>query len=31
MMVQRANHPNSDASDFRRAFQDAAARALGRS
>ena len=29
LMVQRANFPNSDASDVRRAFQDAAARALG--
>ncbi len=29
LMVQRANFPNSDASDVRRAFQDAAAAALG--
>lgn len=28
LMVQRANFPNSDASDVRRAFQEAAARAL---
>jgi CubicO group peptidase (beta-lactamase class C family) len=30
MMVQRANFPNSDASDVRRAFQEAAAKALGK-
>jgi CubicO group peptidase (beta-lactamase class C family) len=30
LMVQRANFPNSDASDVRRAFQQAAADALGR-
>jgi CubicO group peptidase (beta-lactamase class C family) len=30
LMVQRANFPNSDASDVRRAFQQAAARALGK-
>jgi len=29
LMVQRADFPNSDASDVRRAFQDAAAAALG--
>ncbi len=29
LMVQRANFPNSDASAVRRAFQDAAAGALG--
>jgi CubicO group peptidase (beta-lactamase class C family) len=29
LMVQRSNFPNSDASDVRRAFQDAAAAALG--
>ena len=28
LMVQRANFPNSDASDVRKAFQEAAARAL---
>ena len=28
LMVQRSNFANSDASDVRRAFQDAAARAL---
>jgi hypothetical protein len=27
-MVQRANFPNSDASDVRKAFQEAAVRAL---
>lgn len=31
LMVQRANFPNSDASDVRLAFQDAAARALEKS
>jgi CubicO group peptidase (beta-lactamase class C family) len=31
MMVQRSNHPNSDASDFRRDFQKAAAAALKKS
>ena len=30
LMVQRANFPNSDASDVRRAFQEAAAKALGK-
>jgi CubicO group peptidase (beta-lactamase class C family) len=30
LMVQRANFPNADASDLRRAFQDAAAAAVGR-
>jgi CubicO group peptidase (beta-lactamase class C family) len=30
LMVQRANFPNSDASDVRRAFQQAAASALGK-
>ena len=30
LMVQRANFPNSDASDVRRAFQQAAAEALGK-
>jgi CubicO group peptidase (beta-lactamase class C family) len=30
LMVQRANFPNSDASDVRKSFQDAAAKALGR-
>ena len=30
LMVQRSNFPNSDASDVRRAFQEAAAKALGR-
>jgi CubicO group peptidase (beta-lactamase class C family) len=30
LMVQRSNFPNSDASEVRRAFQDAAARALTR-
>ena len=30
LMVQRANFPNSDASDVRRAFQQAAAKALGK-
>jgi CubicO group peptidase (beta-lactamase class C family) len=30
LMVQRANFPNSDASDVRRAFQQAAASALAR-
>jgi CubicO group peptidase (beta-lactamase class C family) len=30
LMVQRANFPNSDASDVRRAFQEAAAKALAR-
>jgi CubicO group peptidase (beta-lactamase class C family) len=30
LMVQRANFPNSDASDVRRAFQEAAGKALGR-
>jgi CubicO group peptidase (beta-lactamase class C family) len=30
MMVQRANFPNSDASEVRRAFQEAAAEALGK-
>jgi CubicO group peptidase (beta-lactamase class C family) len=30
LMIQRANLPNSDASDIRRAFQDAAARALAK-
>ena len=30
LMVQRANFPNSDASDVRRAFQQAAANALGK-
>ena len=30
MLVARANHPNSDGSDFRRAFQKAAAAALAR-
>jgi CubicO group peptidase (beta-lactamase class C family) len=30
LMVQRANFPNSDASDVRRAFQEAAARTLPR-
>jgi CubicO group peptidase (beta-lactamase class C family) len=30
MMVQRANFPNSDASDVRRAFQEAAAKVLGK-
>jgi hypothetical protein len=29
-MVQRSNFPNSDASDVRRAFQQAAANALGK-
>jgi CubicO group peptidase (beta-lactamase class C family) len=29
LMVQRSNFANSDASDVRRAFQEAAARALG--
>jgi CubicO group peptidase (beta-lactamase class C family) len=29
LMVQRSNFPNSDASDVRGAFQDAAAKALG--
>ena len=29
LMVQRANFPNSDASDVRRVFQEAAAKALG--
>jgi CubicO group peptidase (beta-lactamase class C family) len=29
LMVQRANFPNSDASDVRRAFQEAAVKALG--
>jgi hypothetical protein len=29
LMVQRSNFPNSDASDVRRAFQSAAAHALG--
>ena len=28
LMVQRSNFPNSDASDVRRAFQQAAAKAL---
>ncbi len=28
LMIQRANYPNSDASDVRRAFQEAAAKAL---
>ena len=30
LMVQRANFPNSDASEVRRAFQEAAAKALGK-
>ena len=30
LMVQRADFPNSDASDVRRAFQEAAAKALGK-
>ena len=30
LMVQRANFPNSDASDLRKAFQEAAATALKR-
>jgi CubicO group peptidase (beta-lactamase class C family) len=30
LMVQRANFPNSDASDVRRAFQEAAAKALAK-
>lgn len=30
LMVQRANFPNSDASDVRRAFQEAAAKGLGK-
>jgi len=30
LMVQRSNFPNSDASDVRRAFQEAAAKALGK-
>jgi CubicO group peptidase (beta-lactamase class C family) len=30
LMVQRSNFPNSDASDVRRAFQQAAVRALGK-
>jgi len=30
LMVQRANFPNSDGSDVRRAFQEAAAAALGK-
>jgi CubicO group peptidase (beta-lactamase class C family) len=30
LMVQRANFPNSDASDVRKAFQDAAAKALAK-
>jgi CubicO group peptidase (beta-lactamase class C family) len=30
LMVQRANFPNSDASEVRRAFQETAAKALGR-
>jgi len=30
LMVQRANFPNSDASDVRKAFQDAAAQAVGK-
>ncbi len=30
LMVQRANFPNSDASDVRRVFQEAAAKALGK-
>jgi CubicO group peptidase (beta-lactamase class C family) len=30
LMVQRANFPNSDASDVRRAFQDAASRTLAK-
>jgi CubicO group peptidase (beta-lactamase class C family) len=29
LMIQRANFPNSDGSDVRKAFQDAAAKALG--
>jgi hypothetical protein len=29
LMVQRSNFPNSDASEVRRAFQQAAATALG--
>jgi len=29
-MVQRANFPNSDASDVRRAFQEAAAKAVAK-
>ena len=31
LMVQRANFPNSDASDVRRAFQEAAAKGLSKS
>ena len=31
LMVQRSNFPNSDASDVRRVFQEAAAKALGKS
>jgi hypothetical protein len=30
LMVQRSNFPNSDASDVRRAFQQAAAKALAK-
>lgn len=30
LMIQRANLPNADASDVRRAFQEAAVAALGR-
>jgi hypothetical protein len=30
-MVQRSNFPNSDASDVRRAFQEAAAKSLAKS
>jgi hypothetical protein len=30
LMVRRSNIPNSDASDLRRAFQQAAADAMGR-
>jgi CubicO group peptidase (beta-lactamase class C family) len=29
LMVQRANFPNADASEIRRAFQESAAKALG--
>jgi CubicO group peptidase (beta-lactamase class C family) len=30
LMVQRSNFPNSDASEVRRAFQEAASKALGK-